>query len=259
MSRRLLILKLKALFAHLSISAVLVGAALALMLLHWFPPPLFATDGGGIGLKLLVLVDLVLGPLLTFVVFDPAKGKRKMVFDLTVIALFQLGAYGYGLWNIHAVRVQAVAFHEGQFYAVTAARFAEQQIEADGWQPLGDEAPHLVDVREPKDGEESSGVGMFQLVSGLEPYELHFLYQPFDATAATRHWSQGYTLPALRNTQPALADAAQQWLDRKQLAAETVRFYRVTGFYANAVLAIGQDGRWLGGFKGDLPKAISSP
>lgn len=258
MSRHLLILKLKALAAHLSISAVLVGAALALMLLHWFPPPLFATDGGGIGLKLLVLVDLVLGPLLTFVVFNPAKGQRKMVFDLSVIALFQLGAYGYGLWNIHAVRVQAVAFHEGQFYAVTAARFVDQQIEVDGWQPLGDEAPYLVDVREPKDGDEASGVGAFQLISGLEPYELHFLYQPYGSQAAS-HWAAGTTLEALRAHKPALAEVAQHWLARKGLAAGAVRFYKVTGFYDSAVVAIDQQGRWLGGFEGDLTKAISSP
>ena len=250
MTRKLLILKLKALLAHLSISAVLVGAALALMLLRWFPPPLFATDGGGIGLKLLVLVDLVLGPLLTFVVFNPAKGQRKMVFDLTVIALFQLGAYGYGLWNIHAVRVQALAFYEGQFYAVTAARFAEQQIEADGWQPLGDAKPYVVNVREPKDGDETSGVGAFQIISGLEPYELHFLYQPYAPTAAS-HWAAGTTLEALRARKPALAEVAQHWLNRKGLAAGTVRFYKITGFYDSAVVVIDQQGRWLGGFRGD--------
>ena len=256
-NRRLFVVKIKALLAHVSISLVLVGMALALMLLQWFPPPLFTTDGGGIGLKLLVLVDLILGPVLTFVVFDPNKKRSKMVFDLSVIALFQLGAYGYGLWNIHAVRVQALSFHEGQFHAVTAATFAEQTIADGGWQPLGEGPVRVVNTREPKDGDEASGVVGFQLVSGMEPYELHFLYEPFAPTVAS-HWSQGHTLAAMRGAQPALADTAQRWLDRKGLSAEAVRFYRVTGFYNNAVVAIADDGRWLGGFEGELPKLTSS-
>ena len=46
------------------ISALRVGIALALVPLKWFPAPFFVTDDAGQGLKLIVLVDLVLGPLL---------------------------------------------------------------------------------------------------------------------------------------------------------------------------------------------------
>ena len=49
-NRSLLLAKIRALGAHISISLVLVGIALALMLLRWFPAPLFTTDGGGTGL-----------------------------------------------------------------------------------------------------------------------------------------------------------------------------------------------------------------
>ena len=157
-NRPLLLAKAKALAAHISISIVLVAIALALMLLRWFPEPLFTTDGGGTGLKLLLVVDLVLGPLLTFVVFNPQKARRLMVLDLTVIALLQLGAYGAGLWSIHSVRVQAVAYHEGQFQAVTADTFADQTIEPGSWQVLGNRPPYLVNVRDPKDGDEAAGI-----------------------------------------------------------------------------------------------------
>lgn len=259
-NRNLLRAKCKALATHVSISALLVGIALALMLLRWFPSPLFVTDGGGIGLKLLLLVDLVLGPLLTFVVFNPGKPRRLMVLDLSVIAVLQLGAYGYGLSNIHSVRVQAVAFHEGAFHAVTAQRYEDQSLPVDAWQALGTQAPYLVNVREPKDGYEASGVVAFGLTAGLEPYELHYLYQPLDAVQsplAARAWS----LAELQSAQPAVFATAQQWLaSHAEVASEKARFYRVEGFYGNAVLVFDGQGSWQGGFEAELPvKPSSSP
>lgn len=263
LDRSLLKLKFKALFAHLTISAVLVGAAVALMWFRWFPAPLFFTDGGGIGLKLLVLVDLVLGPLLTFVVFNPAKGRRKMVFDLAVIGVFQLGAYVYGLHSIHTVRVQTVAFHERVFHAVTANRFDEQTVEPNGWTALGDRAPYLVNVREPKDAEEATGVSAFGFTAGIEPYELHFLYEPL-ARVAADVLAQGWTHAELAAVSPDLAAKAERWAQREGLgdALATLRFYRVEGFYDSAVLVLDGDGRWRGGFAGLLagrPTSSSSP
>ena len=237
-NRPLLLAKIKALGAHISISLVLVGIALALMLLRWFPAPLFTTDGGGTGLKLLLLVDLVLGPLL----------------NLAVIALLQLGAYGAGLWSIHSVRVQAVAFYQGQFQAVTADTFADQTIEPGSWQALGETAPYLVHVRDPKDGDEAAGVTAFGFTQGLEPYHLQFLDERFDR-AAPQHLQQGLSLSTLQTQQPELARAAERWLAKhSDIAADSARFFRVQGFYGSAVLVLDGQGRWRGGFEGELRK-----
>lgn len=251
-NRALLINKFKALGAHLSISLVLVGIALWLMLGRWFPTPLFHTDGGGIGLKLVVLVDLVLGPLLTFVVFDPAKTRRALAIDFTTIALLQLGAYFYGLHNVYSVRVQAVAYHEGIFHTVTPESLADQEIAADGWDALGKRAPYLVDTREPANPDEVGGVGAFGLLNGLEPYQLHFLYQAY-AKAAAANWTRGWSLSALEQSHPEIAAQARDWLQDHDQSADAVRFYRVEGYFERAVLAIDREGRWLGGFEADLP------
>jgi len=251
-NRALIFSKCKALAAHLSISLLLVGGALAMMWFVWFPAPLFATDGGGIGLKLLVLVDVVLGPLLTFIVFNPAKNRRAMVFDLACIAAFQFAAFGYGLFNIHSVRVQAVAFYEGEFHAVTADSFQQQEIDPQSWQALGPRAPYLVQVREPANDSEMTGVAAFGMTTGLLPQQLQFLYVPYAATAASQ-WPQGWTLDELRSQQPLVAELAQAWLTKHSRAETEVRFFRVSGFYASAVMVIDDQGRWLGGFAGELP------
>lgn len=251
-NRALLVSKLKALATHLSISLVLVAIALWLMLGRWFPAPLFHTDGGGIGLKLVVLVDLVLGPLLTFVVFDPAKTRKALAIDFTTIALLQLGAYFYGLHNVYSVRVQAVAYHEGVFYTVTPEPLAQQEIAADGWDAFGPHAPYLVDTRQPATDDEAGGIGAYGLLSGLEPYQLHFLYQAY-ARAAAAHWARGWSQSALEPSHPQIAAQARDWLAAHDQSADSVRFYRVEGYFEPAVLAIDREGRWLGGFEADLP------
>ena len=249
--RALLLAKGKALAAHIAISAVLVAVALALLFWRWLPAPLFATEGGGEGLKLILLVDVVLGPLLTLVVFNPAKPRAELVRDLGVVALIQLAGYGYGLHSLHAARVQALAYENGRFHSVRAPVFSGQQIAADGWQSLGAASPYVVDVRSPQ-GDEVAGVMTFQLAAGIPAHALHFLYQPY-AHAAARHWPEGRTLAQLQASQPAVAAAAQAWLHRQSLAENAVRFYRVEGVFGNAVLAFDETGRWRGGFAGELP------
>lgn len=261
-NRTLLTAKLKAVAAHLGISAVLVGIALALMMVLWFPAPLYATDGGGTGLKLLLLVDLVLGPLLTFVVFNPAKRRRLMVIDLGVIAALQLAGYGAGLYSIHSVRVQALAFYQGQFQSVTAQDFKSQEIAAGGWTALGDGAPYLVAVRKPETGEEQAGVLTFEMTTGLAPFQLHFLYQPL-ASAAPEVLARGWTMAELEQADPLAASIAGDWARGKGFAApyQRLRFYRVEGFYDQATLVLDTEGRWLGGYGriGKVPRKPARP
>ena len=59
---------------------------------QWYPEDLFYLDGGIQGMYILVAVDLVLGPGLTFLAYDIIKSKQKIAFDLSVIAILQVSA-----------------------------------------------------------------------------------------------------------------------------------------------------------------------
>ena len=89
-------------------------------------------------------------------------------------------------------------------------------------------------------------------LNGLEPYQLHFLYQAYAKAAAT-HWSRGWSLSALEQSHPQIAAQARDWLRDHDQSADAVRFYRVEGYFERAVLAIDREGHWLGGFEADLP------
>lgn len=83
-----------AFFFHLFISALVLVVTLSVILLVWYPNDLIFA-GGVTGLKILIGVDLVLGPLLTFIVFAP--GKKNLKFDLLVIAIIQIVCLVVGL------------------------------------------------------------------------------------------------------------------------------------------------------------------
>ena len=86
---------------HLLISAIIITVFLALIFFIWFPNNLFLA-GASTGLTILIIVDVVLGPLLTFVVFN--KEKKSLKFDLTCIALLQLGSFIYGAALVYQER-----------------------------------------------------------------------------------------------------------------------------------------------------------
>ena len=95
--------KLQATGIHLLFSLLLVLVGFALLLM-WYPAWLFWSDGGIQVLWLLVGVDLVLGPALTFVVYNPKKSIRERLLDLSLILIIQLAAFGYGMYQAYDQR-----------------------------------------------------------------------------------------------------------------------------------------------------------
>lgn len=103
---------------RLLISAAIAAVALFVMLRIWYPPPLFTAEGGSDILLILIGVDVVIGPLITLVIFR--SGKPGLRFDLTVIALLQAGAMLYGTHVMFVARPVYIAFMDGQFETVRA-------------------------------------------------------------------------------------------------------------------------------------------
>ena len=116
-------LKQRALAAavHLAASCALAALAAVLVLLVWFPDP-YRHLAGGIGLfALLVGVDVVLGPTLTFVVFNRAKPRAELVRDLAVIGFLQLAALVFGLTTAFEARPVYLVHEVDRFRVVRAA------------------------------------------------------------------------------------------------------------------------------------------
>lgn len=118
----------KASLIHLSISAIIATAVLALMLLVWYPYPLFSAVGGQQVLLILLGVDMTLGPLITLIIFNIKKSRRALTFDLSVIATLQVAALIYGMSVVAQVRPVFVVFSKDSFDLVTANMLSNEDL-----------------------------------------------------------------------------------------------------------------------------------
>ncbi len=142
----------RAVLTHLALSAAIVGAACALIFFVWYPHPYFLATGASKVLRVLIGVDLVLGPLLTAIVFK--RGKRGLKFDLAVIALVQIAAFVYGVTAIYGGRPYFTVFAVDRFYVLARRDIVPEELERherDHWLRKPLRGPVLVAAERPSD------------------------------------------------------------------------------------------------------------
>ncbi len=112
--------RLRLFSSHLLISALAVGTVAAIVVLVWYPRPLFSLQGALTILALVAFVDVVIGPLITLIVSSPRKERRELVRDLTIIGIVQLAALMYGTHSLFIARPAFVVFNADRFDSVLA-------------------------------------------------------------------------------------------------------------------------------------------
>jgi len=101
-------------------SLLLVGLIIGSALFFFFPGLFIEVTDFTEVASIIVSVDLVLGPLLTFVVFNPNKKKKLLYLDFAVIAVIQISALLYGAYSLFQIHPLYVAFNVDRFTIVTA-------------------------------------------------------------------------------------------------------------------------------------------
>lgn len=108
-------------------------------------------------------VDVVCGPLLTTLVFNPKKSRRELTLDLSLIGLLQISALVYGLYSISLARPVALVFESDRLVAVSAAQIFPAGVKNLSWT-----GPVLLGTRDPEDGQETlKSIAMS--LQGVEP------------------------------------------------------------------------------------------
>lgn len=110
--------KLKASGLHFIASLFFFSALISILVFFWYPEPYFTATGGLEGLKIVALVDLVLGPLLTLIAYNALKPKKELRNDLLIIVCIQISALVWGINTIYLQRPIAIVFWENAFYSV---------------------------------------------------------------------------------------------------------------------------------------------
>ena len=118
--------RLRAATVHLGLSAIVAVLAGLLVFALWYPWPYGEISGGRELFRLVVAVDVVLGPLITFTIFNRAKPRRELRRDLAVVVLLQLAGLGYGLWTVQLARPVHLVYELDRFRVVHQVELPEE-------------------------------------------------------------------------------------------------------------------------------------
>lgn len=214
--------KLKATLAHFLASVALAALVAVGVFFIWYPDGLSDLLRGSGLFWLLIACDVVLGPLMSLVIFSPAKSKRMLAFDYSVVVAIQLAALGYGLSVVAASRPVFAVFSIDRLDLVSA--FEVDATEARNAAALRTfpvrwiHGPSLVALKVPVDTAARNELLDFELRGGEAQTQPRY-YVPF---VAADMLARAHPLDALRATHPQIAEQAAAAAARAGIAPHAV-------------------------------------
>lgn len=243
--RDLLKVKLIATGVHLSMSIVVFLVLAYLIYFVWYPQPFYSVDGGWQGMRLVAAVDLILGPMITFLIFNLNKSRREIVFDLAIILVIQFGALAYGVVATHSQRPVATVLIGYEIVPATSGDFGDTLDSISTLSEYSDEAPPMI----------ASSIigfeGLEKAIAAKEETGIHAhaqmqWYLPADEFKSTLKGRQRGITDKLKARRAE--DRFDAWLEQNQKTADDVMLGYFEGRYGTAWMVFDREGRYLGYF-----------
>jgi hypothetical protein len=190
----------------------------------WYPPAYLAAAGGLGLIGILAGVDACVGPLLTLIIFKARKPGLK--FDLTVIALLQILAMGYGLYTIYWARPVYVVFTKDRFDLVSAFEIPQQNLDRasrEEYRTLPLMGPQIVAAKQPENAQERESILFSALSGGLDLQHFPKFYVPY-AEASGAVVQKGKQLDALLRRDEKTRRTLTAFLENNNLQPSQVKF-----------------------------------
>ena len=155
-----------------------IAAFVTIPLVFWlYPSPFFQAAGGFHLLGIILVIDVIIGPALTFLVFD--RDKKSLRKDLAVIAALQLIALAYGLYVTALSRPVFMTYVVDRFEMVSAADVdsaeflkAPSNLKLPPWGH-----PEQAYAEQPASQDERSSI-MFSAMNGVDLNRMFRYYKP---------------------------------------------------------------------------------
>jgi hypothetical protein len=209
----------RAFLIHLLISlaiGLVVGATFWYVI---YPSPLFLALGGQEIFFALLAIDVVLGPLMTLLLFKP--GKKGLLFDLAVIACVQLAALFYGVFTLYSGRPVYVAALGHRFDVIQASEVEARDLSESG-QRLPMWGPTWVGIREETDAAKRSDL-LFSALAGVDYGHKPQYHAPLDSMKV-KLLAEAKPIAELRLKNPAADTEIVAWLRARGHSDETARY-----------------------------------
>ncbi|MBK8071963.1 MAG: pilus assembly protein [Ramlibacter sp.] len=221
--------RLRASGIHLGISLFVASLAATLVFFVWYPHPYREISGGRELFQLVVVVDVILGPLMTFFIFNRAKPRSELRRDLAVVGMIQLAGLAYGLWTVFVARPVHLVFEYDRFRVVHAVEVPEELMPAKprAVQAMPLTGPTLLAAR-PFISEDERMEATMAALQGLHPAVRPDFWQPY-GDAASRVRAAAKPVAALKARFPARAGEIDAALARTGLPADKALWLPLAG------------------------------
>jgi hypothetical protein len=243
MNKAEFITRLRACGVHLFISAIVIALAAALVFGLWFPG-IYRQISGGRDLFLLVSgVDLVLGPLLTFTVFNLKKGWPHLRRDLAVIGVIQLAGLAYGLSTVYQARPVAMVFEVDRFRVITAIQVVMSELPQakPEYQQLPLTGPWLLGTR--KVGSSAEAIdATIKGMNGADLAQRPLFWQPY-AASSEQALNRARPISQLLSQYPAVAVEIQSRLRELNVDAARAKFLPLAVRFGNWSVVLDKVGK----------------
>lgn len=205
---------------HFLLSTLTAGLILALVFFAWYPAPYFRVAGAREVLLLVIFADLVLGPLLTLILFKP--GKAGLWFDVVCITVLKVGALVYGVGLLYAERPAYAVFAKDRMTVLTHRDIDSASV-PEGLCESARSGPCLVVARLPEDPGAYQALLFDTLAGGPDIDRRPSLWTAFDeARGEVRDASRPLQTLALRF--PQVAPEVRRVIERLGVPVQSLRY-----------------------------------
>lgn len=200
----------RAFLVHLAWSVASGALVVSLIAALWYPGALFFSDGAFRLAVTLFSVHAVLGPVLTFAVYNTAKPSLK--FDLGAIMLLQLAALAYGVFVAYQSRPVFIVVVHDHAIVVHANEITLDPKPGLSYASLPKARPALVYAELPSNPAER-GELLFQVMSGMGDVETRPAY--YSSFKEAGHWVIEHARPLSDLIAKHPERPIPMWLDRR--------------------------------------------
>ncbi len=154
----MIIHKLRAAAIHGVFTLLVSLVAGFLVFFVWFPYPFGEMLGGTEIYILIVVAEILLGPVVSFVIYNPGKKRSELFRDYACVVIFQVGLLIYGMYAVFVSRPVYQVFVKDRIEVVSATELELSDVnEAEAsFRELPLWGPETICVNFPKDPKERS-------------------------------------------------------------------------------------------------------
>ena len=238
-TRTLLASKARAFGWHVAISVAVFATVIAVVVGVWFPQPYFSIDGGLAMVALAAAVDLVVGPLITFLVYRP--GRRDNALNFAVIGLFQAVALTWGVHVLYSQRPLYAVYVGGplkMFFPITEELIHNSAPPNPALQAQAKHHPPLVFVPLASDRAQAFGMLISGSLGGPSLLSATHLWLPVEGRALSTIVAEARDRKALESIDPNAGPLLDEFLAERGARFEDFAFVPLRGRYSSALLAL---------------------